>query len=156
MFLFCILSTPSAFHSHIPLKSLSSRVAFNFNYNFIMIAKGSFLCHISNGPLLSPVKALSNAHTHTHTRADTLPKALHAGKVHLPSNKLKKFFHLLGKIVQSEGEQQISVRVHSMRKRVQKIWTASAQRAQCAFQLKHFKTAVQVKSGGVKRIAPSK
>lgn len=93
MFLLCILRAPSAF----PLKTFPTRVAFNFNYNFIMIAKCSFLCHISNGPLFSPVKPVSHTQTHTHSRADTLPKALHAGKVHLPSNKLKNFFHLLGK-----------------------------------------------------------
>lgn len=57
--------------------------------------------------LKSSENPLPRSHTHTHTRADTLPKALHAGKVHLPSNKLKNFFHLLEKIVQSEGEQQI-------------------------------------------------
>lgn len=41
------------------------------------------------GPEIYPV-TLANA----YSRAGTLPKALHAGKVHLPSNKLKNFFHL--------------------------------------------------------------
>lgn len=65
MFLLCILKAPSGF----PLKTFPTRVAFNFNYNFIMIANCSFLCHISNGPLFSPVKTLS--HTHTLTRRHT-------------------------------------------------------------------------------------
>lgn len=98
MFLLCILRAPSAF----PLKTFPTRVAFNFNYNFIMIAKCSFLCHISNGPLFSPVKPVSHTHTHTLTRRHTA-KGFTRWQSSFTVKQIEKLFPFARKkIVQSE------------------------------------------------------